>query len=194
MFLGWASKPRSTVCQWFSLKTTGTCFLVWPQNQGWRFVSGLASKPLGRFLLVWPQNRWRRVSQFDPQNRQLWFSDLGIKIKVTVSWFGPQNQVGYSLLVVPQNWWEDEDGMGHTSRSSGLLHLKANRARVFQSDLKTGGGVAWVMHMTSSRRLHRSKAKDGQFDGGGCGVVQVGPNYPYFVVVFFLSHLGILVF
>jgi hypothetical protein len=26
MFLGSASKPRSTVCQWFGLKTTGTIF------------------------------------------------------------------------------------------------------------------------------------------------------------------------
>jgi hypothetical protein len=34
-------------------------FLVEPQNQGRRFVSGLASKPLGQFLPVWPQNRWR---------------------------------------------------------------------------------------------------------------------------------------
>jgi hypothetical protein len=31
-------------------------FLVEPQNQGLRFVSGLASKPLGQFLSVWPQN------------------------------------------------------------------------------------------------------------------------------------------
>jgi hypothetical protein len=45
-FLGLASKPRSTVCQYFSLKTTG------------RFISGLASKPLGRFIPVWPQNWW----------------------------------------------------------------------------------------------------------------------------------------
>jgi hypothetical protein len=59
-------------------------FLVEPQNQGQRFVSGLASKPLGwlvsglapkslerfvsgstlkpllRFLPVWPQISWRR--------------------------------------------------------------------------------------------------------------------------------------
>jgi hypothetical protein len=28
-FLHFASKPRSTVCQWFGLKTTGSCFLVW---------------------------------------------------------------------------------------------------------------------------------------------------------------------
>jgi hypothetical protein len=31
---------------------------------------------------------------------------------VTVSWFRPQNQVGYGLLVVPQNQREDEDGAG----------------------------------------------------------------------------------
>jgi hypothetical protein len=28
-FLGSASKPRLTVCQWFGLKTAGTSFLVW---------------------------------------------------------------------------------------------------------------------------------------------------------------------
>jgi hypothetical protein len=32
-FLGLASKPRSIVCQWFSLKTIGTCFLGEPLNQ-----------------------------------------------------------------------------------------------------------------------------------------------------------------
>jgi hypothetical protein len=30
--------------------------------------------------------------------------------------------------------------MGHVSRSSGLLHVEASRARVLQSSLKTGGG------------------------------------------------------
>jgi hypothetical protein len=29
----------------------------------------------------------------------------------------------------------------HASRSSGLLYVEASLARVFQSDLKTGGGV-----------------------------------------------------
>jgi hypothetical protein len=29
--------------------------------------------------------------------------------------------------------------VGHTSRSSGLLHIETTRARVSQSDLKTGG-------------------------------------------------------
>jgi hypothetical protein len=31
--------------------------------------------------------------------------------------------------------------MGHASRSSGLLHVEASLARVFQSGLNTGGGV-----------------------------------------------------
>jgi hypothetical protein len=43
------------------------------------------------------------VSQFEPQNRQLRFSDLGLKITMMVSWFGSQNQVGFGLSVAPQN-------------------------------------------------------------------------------------------
>jgi hypothetical protein len=59
---------------------------------------------------------------------------------VTVSWFEPQNQVGFGLSVAPQNQ-QREVSAGHTSRSSGLLHMEASLARVFQSDLKTGGGA-----------------------------------------------------
>jgi hypothetical protein len=33
------------------------------------------------------------------------------------------------------------DGVGHTLKSSGLLHVEVSRARVFQSGVKTGGGV-----------------------------------------------------
>jgi hypothetical protein len=42
-------------------------------------------------FLVEPQNQGRGVSQFGPQNRQLWFGDVDLKIITTVSWFGPQN-------------------------------------------------------------------------------------------------------
>jgi hypothetical protein len=59
---------------------------------------------------------------------------------VTVSLFGPQNQVGFGLSVAPQNRWR-EVGMRHASRSSGLLHVEASLARVSQSGLKTGGGA-----------------------------------------------------
>jgi hypothetical protein len=54
-------------------------------------------------FLVEPRNQDWRVSQFGPQNRQLWFGDLGPKITATVSWFEPQNKVGYGLSVAPQN-------------------------------------------------------------------------------------------
>jgi hypothetical protein len=50
----------------------------------------LASKPVGR------------VSWFEHQNRQLQFGDLRLKITVMVSWFVPQNQTSYSLLIAPQ--------------------------------------------------------------------------------------------
>jgi hypothetical protein len=58
--------------------------------------------------------------------------------------------VGYGLSVAPQNRREDEDDMGHASRSSGLLHLEASQARVSQSSLKTGGGTTWMVHVASS--------------------------------------------
>jgi hypothetical protein len=44
------------------------------------------------------------------------------------------------LLVAPQNRWR-EVGARHVSRSSGLLHVEVSLVRVFQSGLKTGGGM-----------------------------------------------------
>jgi hypothetical protein len=65
---------------------------------------------------------------------------VGLKITAVVSWFGPQNQVGFGLSVAPQNQ-RREVGTGHTLRSSGLLHVEASLAKVSQSGLKTGGGA-----------------------------------------------------
>jgi hypothetical protein len=47
------SGGRVTLCAVFTVheETRSAGFLVEPQNQGRRFVSGLASKPLGRFLI-----------------------------------------------------------------------------------------------------------------------------------------------
>jgi hypothetical protein len=71
---------------------------------------------------------------------------------VTVSWFGPQNQVGYGWSVAPQNRRDDKDGTEHTSRSTVLLRLEASQAGVFQSSLKTGKGTTWMVHVASTRR------------------------------------------
>jgi hypothetical protein len=97
--------------------------------------------------------------------------------------------VGYGFLVAPQNRWEDEDGAGHASRSSGLLHLKASQARVSQSSLKTGGDATRMVHVASSRRLHGDEAKDRWVDAMGC----IGLFYPSLIVFFVLGHKGSLV-
>jgi hypothetical protein len=54
------SKGRVAPCAVYTMhmEMRSAGFLVEPQNQGRRFVSGLASKPLERFSPVWPQNRW----------------------------------------------------------------------------------------------------------------------------------------
>jgi hypothetical protein len=48
--------------------------------------------------------------------------------------------------------------------------------------------------VASSWRSHGSEAKDDRFDGVGCGAAEVRPNFPSFIVIFLLSHRGILVF
>jgi hypothetical protein len=52
------------------------------------------------------------------------------------------------------------DGVEHTSRSNGLLHVEASRARVSQSSLKTGGGTtADDARGTIAKVASRSKLK-----------------------------------
>jgi hypothetical protein len=155
-------------------ETRSAGFLVWSQNQG------------RRFLPIWPQNWWLQVSRFGLRNRQLRFGHLGLKITATVSWFGPQIQAGYDLSVAPQNRWKDEDGTGHTSRSSGLLRLEASRVRVSQSGIKTSGGAAQIVHVASSRRSRGDEAKDGWVDVTG----SIGPFYPNFFIFIVLDHMA----
>jgi hypothetical protein len=42
---------------------------------------------------------------------------------------------------VSQNQRNDEDDVGHTSRSSVLLQVEVSQYSIFQSNLKTVGGV-----------------------------------------------------
>jgi hypothetical protein len=77
----------------------------------WTVFFGLASKQVARVFLFMPRND---LSSKSPRQ----------------SWFGPQNQADFSLLVAPQNR-QREDGAGHVSRSGGLLRLEASRARVY---------------------------------------------------------------
>jgi hypothetical protein len=45
---------------------------------------------------------------------------------------------------------DDEDGVGHASKFSGLFRLKVSRVMVSQSGLKTGGGAVRMVHVASS--------------------------------------------
>jgi hypothetical protein len=61
----------------------------------------LASKLVATVFFGLASKSVARVFQFESQNRQLWFGDFGLKITVTVFWFGPQNQAGFDLSVAP---------------------------------------------------------------------------------------------
>jgi hypothetical protein len=118
---------------------------------------------------------------------------LASKPVATVLLVWPQNHSvgfpGYDLSVAPQNRQEDEDNTGHASRYSGLLRLEASRARVSQSNLKTDGGTAWMVHVASSQRSCEDEAKDRRVNATGC----IGLFYPNFVVFVVFGHNGSLV-
>jgi hypothetical protein len=152
------------VCEWFGLKTTWTVsHRFGPQNQWrmfawfglkttWTVFAGLASKPVTTVFSSLPLKLMATVStgltsksvvhfMVEPQNQGGGgFPGLGLKITATVSWFMPQNQVGFSLSVAPQNR-RRKVGTGHVSRPSGLLRVEASLVSVLQSGLKTDGGA-----------------------------------------------------
>jgi hypothetical protein len=141
------SRGRVTLCAVCTVhvETRSASFLVEPQNQGRRFVSGLASKPLGRFSLIWPQNRWLR------------FPYLGLKTSssslVICASKPPRRFLGLGLKTKHASvcrLCHKTNGRRmacDTCWSGGLLCLEASRARVSQSDLKTVGGTT----MSSAR-------------------------------------------
>jgi hypothetical protein len=113
-----ASKPVTTVSDGLASKLDATVFSSLASKLVVTVSPGLASKLVVSFL-VEPQNQGGGG-----------FPGLGLKITATVSWFGPQNQAGFSLLVAPQNR-QREVGAGHASRSIGLLDVEASLTRVF---------------------------------------------------------------
>jgi hypothetical protein len=96
------------ICTWH-VATRGAGFLIEPQNQGRRFVSGLASKPLGRFSPVWPLSSGLAskpaatvFAGLASKPVAIIFSSFASKLVVTVSpGLAPKPVVGF--LVEPQN-------------------------------------------------------------------------------------------
>jgi hypothetical protein len=140
------------------------CGLHHAQGDEERGFPDLASKPR---LTVSPGLAAKSVASGFP----VWASNL----TAMVWWFGPQNHCdgflvwaskpkGLPFVGCATKPMEDEDGARHTSRFSGLLRLKASRARVSQSDLKTSGGAARMVHVVSSWRLRGDEAEEGQTD------------------------------
>jgi hypothetical protein len=175
-----------TVCDWFGLKTTRmifsgltskpivTVFSGLASKMVVTISSGLSSKPtvmvFGRLALKpivtvsvsLASKPTVTVSRFESPNRRLRFGDLGLKITATVSWFVPQNHVGFGLSVAPQNR-RSEVGVRHWLRSSGLLRVEASRSRVSQFASKLAEARRQVVHVASSWRLCRRWT--GQCDG-----------------------------
>jgi hypothetical protein len=133
----------------------------------------LASKQVAGFL-VEPQNQCSGgLLGLGLKTGGVRFSDLGLKITVTISWFGPQNQAGIGLLVAPQNRWR-EVGAVHASRSNRLLLVEASLARVSCLASRLAEVRRRVVHVAASRRLYWSQVEDGRVDATGC----IGLCYP----------------
>jgi hypothetical protein len=116
------------------------------ENCGWSHRSGTrwpGSREVGWRRVRSAPGMWRlevRVSWLSLKTGSFGLVIWGLKITATVSWFGPQNHVGFGLSVASQNQ-RREVGTEHASRSSSLLGVEASLARVSQSGLKTGGGT-----------------------------------------------------
>jgi hypothetical protein len=154
-FLGWISKPRSTVCQWFGLKTTGmVSHRFGPQNRWRRFVSGLASKSVATVSDGLSSKPDATVfSSLASKLVATVFSSLTSKLVATVSPdLASKPAVGF--LVEPQNQGGGGfPGLGLKIGSSGLviwasksprrflgLSLKTKWALVYRLRHKTNGG------------------------------------------------------
>jgi hypothetical protein len=111
MFLGWASKQRSTVCEWFDLKTTRTVFAGSTSKPVVTISSCLASKPAATVFsgltskpvaMIFSSLASKLVATFSPGLASklalgflvIWDS----KQAASIWWFGTQNH-HYGFLV-----------------------------------------------------------------------------------------------
>jgi hypothetical protein len=97
---GLASKPAATVFSTLASKSVAMIFSSLVSKLVATVSPGLVSKSAVGFL-VEPQIQGGGGFPVWASKPQLWFDDLDIKITATVSWFGPQNQVDFSLSSFP---------------------------------------------------------------------------------------------
>jgi hypothetical protein len=118
--LGWASKPRSTVCEWFGLKTNRTVFAGLTSKPVATVSSGLASKLA---VTVFSALASKPVTTI--------FSSLASKLVATVS-PGLASKPAFGFLVEPQNWGGGGfPGLSLKTGSSGLVIWASKSPRRF---------------------------------------------------------------
>jgi hypothetical protein len=163
------------------------------RREAWVFRFSLKTGGDG-LSVVWPQNHYNAFL--------VWAS----KHRSTVWWFGSQNHrdsffvwaskpsgrrlVGFLVCAskLMSGWRPCED----THRRPTTCFITKQVGLRFPSfDSKLADERRRVVHVASSWRSRESEAKDGRFDGVGCGAVKVRPNYPSLVVIFLLAHRGI---
>jgi hypothetical protein len=175
------SGGRVTPCAVYTvhIETRSAGFMVEPQNQGRRFVSGLTSKPLGQFLLVWCQNRWLK------------FSSLGLKTSNSdLVICASKSSDGFLVCASKLSGLRFIDCATTPSRSSGTLCVEASEARVSQFGSKLVEVQRQMVHVASSRRSRGVKDKDKRIN-----VVDfVGSFYSKIIVFVMLGLKSIVVF
>jgi hypothetical protein len=122
-------------------------------------------------FLVEPQNQGLRVSRLGPQNWQLRFSDLGLKITATVFWFG-RSAWGTCRDLADCFAWK-QVGLEFPNLASRLVEARLQ-----------------VVYVASTRRSRGFEAEDGRVNATCC----VEPFYPKIDVLIVLGPKGIVVF
>jgi hypothetical protein len=147
----WASKPMTTVCEWFGLKTTWTVFAGLASNPVATVSSGFASKPVASVF-----------SDLASKPVAMVFSSLASKLVAMVS---PSlaSKRAVSFLVEPQNQGGGGfPGLGLKTGSSGLVIWASKLPRRFLGlGLKTKwASVCQLRHKTDRGWSVRDMCRD----------------------------------
>jgi hypothetical protein len=188
------------VCEWFSLKTTRTVFAglaLKPVTTVFSSLTlklmatvslGLASKPMVSFLVESQNQCGVGFCRFGPQNRQLWFGDLGLKPPRRFLGFGLKTKwasicrLHHKIDGGRSAWNTCQDLAACFTWKQVWLEFPSLAWRLTET-------WRWVVHVTPSWRLRQRQVKDERVDATG----YVRPCYPSFVVFNVLSHRRIVV-
>jgi hypothetical protein len=157
LFFGWATKPRSTVCQWFGLKTTGTIgqwfglktgddifsrfglktggggFFSLSLKTGSYGLVILVSKSPRRFLGLCLKTKRTTVCKLRHKTDERNEDDVGTHrdLAACFAW----KQVGLQFSSLSQNWWRRDGRWDTWHHCEGHVEIK----------LKTDKSMRWTV-------------------------------------------------